>query len=219
MASNKRDLLAGINLKVNKAKPVERKAFMARCGSKAVKELEYIYDVVKVNRIGIIEVTAPASSTPKTKATKAKAEEKDALGFRKKDYPLIMGVGLLAGNIWAFKSELAIAVLIAILLDILVAYLLYRKYGPKKVTRRTIKSPPGPRPASMTAPEDIRPKKAKAGIFGIQKRHYPILIGVVAILLNVTAFRQGGAPMIAAAVVADLGLIYLGYRRFRARGG
>ncbi len=225
--SHKSDLLAGINLKVNSAPAAARKAFMARCDSRTVKELERVYDTVEVNRAGKItfEASAPKSQKKTTAKTKAnKDEEKDALGFKKKDYPLIMGVGLVAGNILAFKSETAIAVLIAILLDILVAYLLYRKYGPKKVTRRTIKTPPRPRPASMALPEDIQektyhPKKGTPGLFGIQKRHYPILIGVVAVLLNVTAFTQGAVPMIVAAVVADVGLVYLGYRRFRARGG
>ena len=86
--SHKTDLLDGIKEKVKTAPAPARRAFLARCSSRTAWELTYIYDSVKVTRSGEIKFSAAAPKSIKKTVTKAKAkdEEKDGFGFRKKEH-------------------------------------------------------------------------------------------------------------------------------------
>lgn len=53
---------------------------------------------------------------------------KDILGFRKKDYPLLIAVALIAVTLMAFNAHNTLFILGAIALDLLGVYWLYRRF-------------------------------------------------------------------------------------------
>jgi len=61
------------------------------------------------------------------KTKKTIKEDKDILGFRKKDYPTIIIFGAIIINALAFTSHNTMFILGAIALDLLGVYWLYRK--------------------------------------------------------------------------------------------
>lgn len=139
-------------------------------------------------------------------------EERDSLGIRRKDYPIVGAVAVLALNVWAFNQDATTMTfrLLAIGVDFVIAYVLYRRYLAQYMPKR----------GQPTETTKASPKAAtemvddKRGLFGIRTRHYPLLAGAVLLLINVSAFRSGPVWFIALAVIMDVVALYLVYRKY-----
>ena len=143
-------------------------------------------------------------------------EERDRMGFRKKDYPIILFVALLCLNIWAFNTNTTttMGVMIAIGVDLLVAFWLYKKYWPKKAGAKPGKGKGGTiTKVRQTAKRDT--KSDELGLFGIKKRHYPTLAIAIAAIINLSAIMNRAMPIIITAIVVDLAIGYWYYKRRR----
>lgn len=152
--------------------------------------------------------------TPVKSTKKGPKEERDVMGFRKKDYPIIGFVALLVLNVWAFNANTTstIGVMIAIGIDLLVAFWLYKKYWPKKAEAKTIKSKGSTTAkARRTAKEDT--KGNELGLFGIKKKHYPTLAIALAGIITLSAIMNRTTLLIIGAIIVDLGVGYWYYKR------
>ena|GEM_PF-5304201 len=158
---------------------------------------------------------------PEQKKPEAASNDKDGLGFRKKDYPIILIVGLLCLNIWAFNvnTSTMTGILIAGCIDLIGVYWLYRKFKPKKtseaelVNKKTAassgqaaRSPAriSKKPAAAVANDD----KDERGIFGIKKKGYPTLFMAIVGIVTIAAVMQRTVPVIIVAAVIDIAIAY-----------
>ncbi len=169
-----------------------------------------------------VQKRTPSRKPPgKKNATTGKKEDKDSLGFRKKDYPLILGIALLSLNVWAFNTNTtsSTGVMIALAIDALVVFLLYKKYWPKQAQSKAVKSKSlkAVKGKSSTTAKTRRTVKDNAqgnelGLFGIKKKHYPILAIAFAGIVTLSAIMNRTAPLIIGAIVVDLALAYWYYK-------
>lgn len=161
----------------------------------------------------------PAKRPPKKKDP---AEERDSLGIKRKDYPIVGAVAVIALNAWAFNTETAIMFrLITIGIDFILGYWLYKRYLAQYMPKRGNKKETA-KASSKSVTRSAEAAVDKRGLFGIKSKHYPLLAGAVLLLINVSAFRSGMVAFIVVAVIVDLAIVgYLAYRKYwlpRRRG-
>lgn len=184
---------------------------------------DYTYSVVKgksrikeLPKKGSITRTQArkAASTVISNRKKTLKDERDTMGFRKKDYPIIGIVALLVLNVWAFNVNTGTIIgrLIAGGVDSLVAFWLYKRYWPKFTGKGKV--PAKKTIGSKRASGAQTAKDNELGLFGIKKKHYPVLGIAVAAIVTFSAIFKGSMPMIMAAVVLDLALVYWAYNKY-----
>lgn len=138
-------------------------------------------------------------------------DERDMMGFSKRDYPLIAIVGIIALNVWGFNAGTAVSICSAVGVDLIVVYWLYKRFWPKAEPTQEAKT--STKPSAKTTKSDV-PEGGEKGLFGIKRKHYPLLVGVVILLVNITAFRGGWMPFVILAVLVDVAVLYLLYRKY-----